>query len=172
MIGLPYDEAFRRVLPEAKHGMVPLCWERYSEMYSEIAPGKTRILPGGEEALAHFKMLGLKQSVATLKHSEVASKILGGLGLLPYFDLVLGINDVVNPKPASDVIELTLTRLQVEPREAVFVEDTAVGLESGKKAGVYTVGVTTGTDNREKLAVLNPDYIVDGLRELTILIST
>jgi HAD superfamily hydrolase (TIGR01509 family) len=170
MIGLPYNEAFRRVLPEAKHSMIPWCWERYREIYAEFAPGKTRILPGVEMALAHFKMLGLKQSVATLKHSDVASKILERLGLLSYFDLVLGITDVTNPKPASDVIDLTLTRLQVDPREAVFVEDTTIGLEAGKKAGVYTVGVTTGTDDRERLAVLSPDYIVDGLRELTHLI--
>jgi AHBA synthesis associated protein len=116
-------------------------------------------------------MLGLKQSIATLKHSDVASKILGRLDLLPYFDIVLGINDVINPKPAPDVINLTMTRLQVKPREAVFIEDTTIGLEAGKKAGVYTIGVTTGTDDRNRLAVLSPDYIVDGLRELTNLIS-
>ncbi len=171
MIGLPYNEAFRHVLPEAKHSKIPWCWERYRELYAELAPIKTRILPGAEETLTHFKMLGLKQSIATLKHSDVASKILGRLGLLPYFDIVLGINDVINPKPSPDVINLTMTRLQVKPREVVFIEDTTIGLEAGKKAGVYTIGVTTGTDDRNRLAVLSPDYIVDGLRELTNLIS-
>jgi HAD superfamily hydrolase (TIGR01509 family) len=168
---LPFNEAFQRVLPETKHNKVPWCLERYREVYTEIAPDKTSILPDAVETLTLFKKLGIKQSIATLKHSNVASKILGRLNLLPYFDLVLGVNDVVNPKPAPDLVELTLTRLQVEPRKTVLIDDSTIGLEAGKKAGVYTVGVTTGDDDREKLETLDPDYIVDGLRELTLLIS-
>jgi len=171
IVRLPFNEAFRRILPETKHNKVPLCLKRYREIYAEIAPDKTSILPGAVETLTHFKKLGIKQSIATLKHSNVASKILGRLDLLPYFDLVLGVNDVVNPKPAPDVVELTLTRLGVEPGEAVLVDDSTIGLESGMKAGVYTVGVTTGDDDREKLEALGPDHLVDRLRELTFYIS-
>jgi phosphoglycolate phosphatase-like HAD superfamily hydrolase len=54
----------------------------------------------------------------------------------------------------------------VEPREAVFIEDTTIGLEAGVRAGVHTVGVTTGTHDRERLSTLHPDYIIDSLIEL------
>jgi pyrophosphatase PpaX len=171
MVRLPFNEAFRRVLPETKHNKVPWCFERYREIYAEIAPDRTGILPDALETLTYFKKLGIKQTIATLKHSNVASKILGRLDLLPYFDLVLGVNDVDNPKPAPDVAELALTRLGVEPRETVLVDDSTIGLECGMKAGVYTVGVTTGGEDREKLEALGPDYLIDGLRELTLLIS-
>jgi len=171
MVKLPFNEAFQCVLPEAKYSKIPWCLERYREIYAELASDRTRILPGVTETLTHFKRLGVMQSIATNKHSDVASKILGRLYLLPYFDLVLGINDVSNPKPSPDVIENTLAYLHIKPREAVFVEDSTMGLEAGKKAGVYTVGVTTGADDRARLGSFNPDFLVDGLQELALIIS-
>ena len=60
----------------------------------------------------------------------------------------------------------------MRPGEAVFVEDTTIGLEAGVRAGVHTVGVTTGTHDRDRLATLHPDAIVDGLPELIPLISS
>ena len=171
MIGLPLTEMFRRVLPAEKHGGVQACWDRFIEIYADVGPRKTRILPGVPETLAQFKEAGYMQSIATTKRSDVAKRLLNKLGLLAYFDLVLGINDVAHPKPAPDIIELTLERLGVEPGEAVFVEDTTIGLEAGVRAGVHTVGVTTGTHDRDRLATLHPDAIVDGLPELTGLIG-
>ncbi|MCX6643216.1 MAG: HAD-IA family hydrolase, partial [Candidatus Bathyarchaeota archaeon] len=105
------------------------------------------------------------------KRSDVAISLLGKLNLIKYFDLVLGINDVAFPKPAPDIIDLTLRQFGVEPCEAIFVEDTTIGLEAGKRSGVYTIGVTTGTHDRMKLSTLKPDYIVDSLLELTRLVE-
>jgi beta-phosphoglucomutase-like phosphatase (HAD superfamily) len=64
-----------------------------------------------------------------------------------------------------------LERLDVEPQEAVLIEDTTIGLEAGVRAGIHTVGVTTGTHDMDRLATLHPDYIIDALPELTKLIS-
>jgi 2-phosphoglycolate phosphatase len=171
MIGLPLTEMFRRVLPEEKHDRLQACWDRFIEIYADVGPRKTRVLPGVEETLKHFKQAGYLQSIATTKRGDVATRLLGALGLRGYFDLVLGINDVPVPKPAPDIINLTLERLRVKPQEAVFVEDTTIGLEAGKRAGVRTVGVTTGTHDMQKLATLRPDCIVDGLQELTLLVA-
>lgn len=171
MIGLPLTEMFRRVLPEEKHENIQAFWDRYIKIYDDVGPAKTHILPSVEETLRHFKQAGYMQSVATTKRGDVATRLLGALGLRCYFDLILGINDVPAPKPAPDIINLTLERLHVTPREAVFVEDTTIGLEAGKKAGVYTVGVTTGTHDMQKLSTMRPDIIVDGLEELTRLVA-
>jgi len=170
MIGLPLTDMFRRVLPPAKHGEVQACWDRFIEIYADIGPAKTHILPGVQETLAHFKADGYLQAVATTKRGDVATRLIRKLGLGDYFDLILGINDVVHPKPAPDIIKLTLERLGVKPHEAVFVEDTTIGLEAGIRSSVHTVGVTTGTHSIDTLATLHPDYIINGLSELTELI--
>ena len=171
MIGLPLTKMFQRVLPEEKHDKIQACWDRFIIIYADVGPKKTRILPGAEETLKYFKGAGYLQSIATTKRGDVASHLLNALGLRDYFDLVLGINDVATPKPAPDIINLTLKRLDVKPKESVFVEDTTIGLESGKKAGVHIIGITTGTHDRQKLASLKPNYIVDSLKELTHLLA-
>lgn len=171
MIGLPLTEMFRKVLPICRYSEIQGCWDRFIEIYADIGPRKTRILPDVSKTLTHFKDIGYMQSIATTKRSDVAKSLLEKLDLLHYFDLVLGINDVASPKPAPDIIDLTLKLLEVEPCEAIFVEDTTIGLEAGKRSGVYTIGVTTGTHDRAKLLTLHPDFIVDSLLELTFLIE-
>jgi HAD superfamily hydrolase (TIGR01509 family) len=161
----------RQVLPPERRGEVQHFWDAYIAAYARISPLKTRILPGVTDTLTDFQHRGLKQTVATQKKGAVATRVLRELDLLQHLDLVLGIDDVANPKPAPDIIQLTLKRMGAEPGEAVFVDDTVVGLTAGKNADVHTVGVTTGPHDAEKLSTLKPDYIIAGMGELRRLIS-
>ena len=106
MIGLPLTEMFRRVLPEKKHDKLQSCLDRFIVIYADLGPRKTHILPGVLETLKYFNDAGYLQSIATTKRSDVASHLLATLGLRDNFDLVLGINDVIAPKPAPDIINL------------------------------------------------------------------
>ena len=170
LIGEPMPEILRRLLPPDRQGDVQHFWDAYIPVYARISPEKTRVLPGAAETLRTFKASSLLQSVATQKKCAVATRVLGELGLLGDIDFVCGIDDVVHPKPAPDIVELTLKRLGVKPSEAVMIDDTTIGLSAGKNAGVHTIGVTTGTHSREKLLTLDPDYIIDGFDELPSLI--
>jgi len=172
MIGEPFSVILSKILPPDKQNMIQWFWDAYIPVYARIGPEKTSILPGVRETLKALKDRGLMQSIATTKRSDVASRLLGELGLLGYFDIVLGINDVANPKPAPDIIKLTLRRLGFGPEEAVFVEDTTIGLEAGIRAGVRTVGVTTGTHSREKLMAAGPSLVLDRIDGLLSLISS
>ncbi len=170
LIGEPMPEILKRLLPTERRGEVQRFWDAYIPVYARISPEKTRVLPGAAETLRIFRARSLLQSIATQKKCAVATRVLGELGLLSDIDLVCGIDDVVHPKPAPDIVELTLKRFGVKPNEAVMIDDTTIGLSAGKNAGVRTVGVTTGTHNREKLLTLDPDYVIDGLDELPRLI--
>jgi phosphoglycolate phosphatase-like HAD superfamily hydrolase len=46
------------------------------------------------------------------------------------------------------------------------VEDSTTGILAGKRAGVYTIAVTTGYYKVKTLADLKPDYIIEKLRDL------
>ncbi len=171
LIGEPMPNILKRILPPERQGQVQRFWDAYIPVYARISPQKTRILPGVTETLTDFQHRGLKQTIATQKKGAVATRVLRELDLLKQLDLILGIDDVAHPKPAPDIIELTLKHMGVGPEEAVFVDDTTVGLEAGKNAGVHTVGVTTGPHDRKKLETLEPDYVISGLAELRRIIS-
>ncbi|MBN1682663.1 HAD family hydrolase [Candidatus Bathyarchaeota archaeon] len=171
MIGETLYDMFKKILPNDKHNKIQWCFDRFPQIYVNIASKKTKLLPGVIEILDHFKTHKLKLSIATTKRSYVAKELLSNLGILNYFDLILGINDVSSPKPSPEIIQKTLSRFGIESNEAVFLEDTTIGLEAGKKAGVYVIGLTTGTHSREKMSDLKPYMIIDKITELKEIIS-
>jgi len=52
------------------------------------------------------------------------------------------------------------------PNETIFIGDSNHEIEVGKKVGVKTGAVTWGFCTKEKLASLNPDFLIDDLNEL------
>jgi phosphoglycolate phosphatase len=65
------------------------------------------------------------------------------------------------------MINLTLERMGVPAERAIFVDDTTVGLTAGIRAGVRTIGITTGTHTRDQLSTVGPDTIIDSIAQLT-----
>lgn len=62
-------------------------------------------------------------------------------GLDGCFDVVLGSDDVANPKPAPDLYLAACERLGVRPEEAVALEDSPTGVASALAAGLHVIGV-------------------------------
>jgi HAD superfamily hydrolase (TIGR01509 family) len=166
MIGVPLHEMYRRVLPQRRWGLIEGCFKKYREVLNDISVEHTNMLGGVEETLTHFEEEGLHQCLATNKSTPEAEKILAHLGIEGYFDLIVGYDDVPNPKPSPDMILLALDAMGVEPSEAVLAEDSPTGLAAGKAARVFTVAVATGFYSPETLADYTPDYLIDEIKAL------
>jgi len=166
MIGVPLDEMYRKVLPRERWVLIEGCFKRYREAFMNISLKHTRILDGVEATLTHFEDEGLQQCLATNKSTPEAEKILAHLGIDGYLDLIVGYDDVPNPKPSPDMILLALDAMGVKPGEAVLAEDSPTGLAAGKAAGVFTVAVATGFYSQETLAGFTPDYLIDEIKAL------
>jgi phosphoglycolate phosphatase len=166
-IGYSLIEILRELLPPEHQDKVWSLRDRYIVHFQEQDAGCTRLLPGVAGTLEELKGRGFRQSLATNKTTSEADRILTQLGVRGLLDLVVGFMDVPNPKPAPDMINLTLERLGVERSRAVFVDDTTVGLTAGIEAGVRTIGITTGTHTRDQLYTVSPDTIIDSISQLT-----
>ncbi|MFH2111572.1 MAG: HAD family hydrolase [Candidatus Bathyarchaeota archaeon] len=170
-IGYSLIEILRELLPEEHRPDVWRLRDRYIAHFQEQDIEHTRLLPDVAETLETLKARGYMQSLATNKTNTEADRILTLLGVRDSFNLLVGFMDVPNPKPAPDMINLTLERLGVPRERAIFVDDTTVGLTAGIGAGVKTIGITTGTHSRERLETVKPDYIIDEFRELLQLLG-
>lgn len=169
-IGYSLVDILKELLPEHRDR----AWElrdRYIHHFQEQSQENVRLLPGVAETLGTLRARGYMQSLATNKTNTEADRILTQLGVRGLFDLLVGFMDVAYPKPAPDMINLTLERLGVPRERAVFVDDTTVGLAAGVGAGVRTVAITTGTHGRDLLETVNPDAIIDDIRELLSLLE-
>ena len=108
------------------------------------------ILPGVEDYLASARDMRLKLAVASSSTPGWAVQHLTSRGLLDYFEFVLSAGDVEKPKPDPELYTTAVSRLGVEPGNALAIEDSAVGLAAAKAAGLFCVVVpnpmTSGMD--------------------------
>lgn len=94
-----------------------------------------------EIARAHFGRVPM--AVASGGTRSVIEKVLVHLGIREWFDAVVTSEDVVNQKPAPDIFVEAARRIGVEPRHCRAFEDTDLGMQAIRSAGMDAVDVRT-----------------------------
>ena len=169
-IGVGLLEIFMEILPKKHHDNLAELRLSYIRNFQELGTGYIRLLPDVAETLAEMKDRGFIQSVATNKTDYEAERILTALKMDQYIDLYAGYGTVVKIKPEPDMILYTLDKFGVKPENAVFVDDTKVGLMAGIRAGVKTIGITTGNNTLEQIQEVKPTIIIHEFSRLTEII--
>jgi len=115
----------------------------YKEGYRQVFKEKTRLLPQAAEAVKEATTIA-RLGVVTTKTGSYSKELLEHLGLLRYFDVVVGKEDVHYPKPHPEPILKALHHIGAAPQKSFMVGDTCLDMEAARDAGVYGVGVECG----------------------------
>jgi phosphoglycolate phosphatase-like HAD superfamily hydrolase len=84
-------------------------------------------------------------------------------------DLVVGGDEVAHPKPDPEMIHLILSRLDIEPSQAVMVGDALNDVQMGIYAGLKaSIGVLSGFATRDQLQAVTP-FLARDVSELAVL---
>ncbi|MEA2050763.1 MAG: HAD family hydrolase [Campylobacterota bacterium] len=104
-------------------------------------------------------------SIATNASVEFANKMIKHLEIDKYFDLVIGANDVKNPKPHPDMIFKTLERLEKQSQYSLLVGDSHKDLQAANSADVDNILVNWGFTKHQNDAnvILNADELTNRL---------
>lgn len=124
--------------------------------------------PGVLEAVEELRSRGTTLAVATSKRAEATRLGLARCGLPEgWFAAIVTADDVTRPKPDPQPVQMALELAgEAEPARAVYVGDSVHDMRSGRAAGVVTAAVLWGPNNRETLAVTDPDLWVETPAEL------
>ncbi len=148
-IGLPLDVMFVKLGVDEAEAMGYV--KAYKAHYRTIHTEKTVLLPRAKEAieLAHtYAKLG----VVTTKTSEYSRVLLKHFDLMQYFDVLIGREDVEQPKPHSEPVIKALKALEYRfGRIAYMVGDTGSDMLSAYDANIASIGVLCGYGNEEDL---------------------
>jgi phosphoglycolate phosphatase len=88
---------------------------------------------------------------------------LAHFGFNGIFETILG-SDFMLSK--IDKINHAVSAFQVDKDRTYYIGDTTGDIREAKMAGISTVAVTWGWHSRERLAKLQPDYLIDNPSEL------
>ena len=110
---------------------------------------------------------GHPMALATSKSDWMAKRALDHVGLSEAIPVIVGAESCNNHKPHPEPVERALALVGATPDNAVFIGDSPHDIESGRAAGVHTIGVTWGAFSREEMERAGADVVVhdvEGMR--------
>jgi HAD superfamily hydrolase (TIGR01509 family) len=118
-------------------GPLPADRQRHWETrYRQLMTERLRPIPGVTEAL---EQITLPVCVASSSSPESIAFKLSLCGLADYFDdRVFSATQVRHGKPAPDLFLLAADRLDADPARCAVIEDSPVGVQAGRAAGMRT----------------------------------
>jgi pyrophosphatase PpaX len=105
-------------------------------------------------------------ALVTSKADWLAARALVHVGLDAAIPVVVGCDSCTRHKPHPEPVERALALLRSAPEDAIFVGDSPHDVESGRAAGVRTIGVTWGAASRDELARAGADLVIDDVEQL------
>ncbi len=140
-----------------------LAMNAFKETFSR---GKVELIDGVIRLFNELQERGFSLAIVTSSMTEVVVPFLKSRNLHSYLNCVLGRTEVPQLKPAPDPLLKCMEILNVDPRETIYVGDSAIDIQAGKAAGVWTVGVLTGTSDLSRLKAEAPDAILHSVGDL------
>lgn len=125
--------------------------ERYRAEFAAHPMFRTKPYPGIPELVDRLKKRGLALAVCSNKPHAAAVQVVEGLFGPGCFDAVLGQSPERPRKPAPDMPLALAEQLGTRPEECLYLGDTNTDMDTGRNAGMHTVGVLWGFRGREEL---------------------
>lgn len=141
LIGYPLDVMFSKLGVEER--LIEQCVLSYKENYRIISKPKTTLLPNAKEAIelaSSFAKIG----VVTTKTARYSRELLEYFGVLNYFEILIGREDVINPKPHPEPILKAMELMGANAEQTYMIGDTDLDILSAKEAKIKSIGVLCG----------------------------
>ncbi|MCE3036787.1 HAD family hydrolase [Helicobacter sp. faydin-H20] len=137
----------------------------YKTHYKKVSKEKTAMLPFAIEAIKRayeFAQLG----IVTTKTGSASKELLDYFGVLKYFQIVVGREDVKFPKPHPEPIIKARSVFGNNITKCFMIGDTLLDIESARAAGVTPIAVSSGYVKKEILLRQNVevfDHVLDAV---------
>ena len=118
--------------------------------------------PNATKVIEKLKAEGYKIALATSGTKEFAEKVLKQFSW--NFDAIVTGDIVSKGKPAPDTFLKACELLNVEPKDAVVIEDATHGVSSAKAAGCKCIAIPSANNLKQDLS--KADLILNGLEEI------
>lgn len=170
LIGLPLFEMFKSIKGFQEENIESAVKE-YSVRYKNICKNTVTMFEGVKETLENLHKKGVKLTIATSRGKDTLLLFLKELDIEHLFSFVACCDDVTKHKPAPDVVNLVLEKINVNKDKALVIGDTIYDVGMGQNAGCESCAVTYGNNTLEEIKGSNPEYIIDKFSDLISIVE-
>ena len=159
-----------RAVGDIKLEKIECAMKVYGRIFGENCTYHVTAYEGIVDMLDRLEERGIKTAVLSNKphqqRIDVVTKILGE----DRFSCVNGQREGIEKKPDPAGVFETMNVLSVTKEECLYIGDSEVDVETARRAGLTSVGVSWGFRSREVLQNAGADYIIDKPCELLKLV--
>jgi len=114
-----------------------------SEYYAQLVQDKTiQLRIGVERLIREARQNQVRLAIASTSAEKNVKALIEGTfspDMIPWIEVIAAGDMVENKKPAPDIYELALEKLNLSPAECVTIEDTNQGLVAATKTKIKTI---------------------------------
>ena len=165
-VGWGVRQLLENLMPGEDPQMIDEARGVFLEYYGGHLDVETHLYAGVVETLEHFNSRGKLMALVTNKPVSLTGKVLEAFAVSGFFAMVLGGDSLPRKKPHPEPLLKVVDDLQVPAERTVFVGDSAIDCETGKRAGIVTIGAAYGFRGRGELVDAGCGMIIESLDEL------
>jgi len=159
--------------------------QRFSAL-SHIPMNEELLLRIYNQKTALYRQIGgaaampdMERVLMFLKEHNIARWVVTGSGLNDLYEQLQGFypncfcreqmitaSDVKHGKPSPEPYLKAWERTGLDKSQCCVIENAPLGIQAGKAAGLFTIGVNTGVLQREDLTAAGADLVLDNMAQL------
>ena len=145
-------------LPEIKKYYADIFFDDITDIY---------LYDNALETLKELKQRGYTLAIASNRGRNTMIPLLESLGILSFFDKIVGESDVKNKKPSADMVEIILKEFECSKDETLVLGDTKFDIQMCKNAGCKSCYVCHNGKANDEVMKLEPDFIIKDFKEIS-----
>jgi len=124
------------------------------------------LMPDAKPLLRYLKGKGHKLAVASNRPTKFSRILIRHLKIAKYFDYSLCADKLKLGKPHPEILLKIMRKLGAKKAQRLYVGDMAIDAQAGKRAGVKTIIVATGSSTISEIKKANPQLVIRNLSAL------
>lgn len=140
------------------------CFRCFREHYLEHMEDTTAPYDGVNELISELSRRGIRTAVVSNKLDKAVKELCKKH--FPLLDCAFGVDDESERKPSPKNVFKALNALGADAKDAVYVGDSEVDVQTAKNAGLDMIGVTWGYRTKEQLLFSGAPLTVNDTKEL------
>ena len=144
---------------------LPLAIRIYRKRHGWSLRRYGRLMPGAKNVLHWLKKKNCLLAVASNRPTRFTHILLKGLKIEGFFDKILCADKLYFRKPHPLILNKLIKELRVLKENVFYVGDMVLDVETGKRAHVTTISVSTGSNTFVELKKAKPTYLLKDLSQ-------